>query len=188
VRVVSATNRQLEEEVFKGKFREDLYYRVRVCHVAIPPLRERPEDVPALVNHHLAMIATRERRPIPPLTRGALQKLVAYRWPGNVRELVNALERAVVVAPNGGPIDGAHIELPDAQPAIASYRDAKERFEQAYYAHLLRAARGNVAHAARIADKTRKEVYDAVKRIGLDVESFRDGAEPAPSPRGRRSE
>jgi DNA-binding NtrC family response regulator len=182
VRVVAATNRKLETEVKAGRFREDLYYRLRVYPVHILPLRERPEDIPPLVTHYLALIAARERRPVPRLTAQALEALLSHRWPGNVRELVNILERAFLLAEDHA-IDARHIVLPTHStappPLIKAYRDAKSDFESAYYSQVMRTAGGNVSLAAKLAGKTRKEVYDALKRLGLDAVAYRSGAEAA---------
>ncbi|HEY1585187.1 MAG TPA: sigma 54-interacting transcriptional regulator, partial [Polyangia bacterium] len=143
-RLVAATNRRLDDEVAAGRFREDLLYRVRVFTLNISPLRDRPEDVAPLVSHFLAQLAARDRRPTPVISKAALEKLLRHRWPGNVRELVNVLERAVVLAPSGGPIDEIHILLPeDATPMLQGWRDARSRFEAQYYAQLLRTAAGN---------------------------------------------
>ncbi len=185
VRVVAATNRNLEAEVRAGNFREDLYYRLRVCHVHVPPLRERLEDIAPLVAHHLSIIAARERRAATPrLSSDALQKLLGYGWPGNVRELVNVLEAAVLLAP-ADVIEATHLHFmgsltpgaagEDDEPPLA-YRDAKARFDAAYYARVLRAAHGNVSLAAKLAQKTRKEVYEALRRAGVDADSYRDDA------------
>ena len=188
VRVVTATNRNLEEEVRAGNFREDLYYRLRVCHVHVPSLRERLEDVAPLVAHHLSIIAARERRATQPrLSSEALEKLLAYRWPGNVRELVNVLEAAVLLAP-ADVLEATHLHFmgilahgaggPDDGPTLA-YRDAKARFDADYYERLLRAAHGNVSLAAKLAQKTRKEVYDALRRAGVDADAYRDTSSAA---------
>ena len=98
VRIVCATNKDLDEEVKAGRFREDLYFRINVVTVHLPPLRERREDVPILVAHFLAKLARRERRSAATLSPEALKLLNSYTWPGNVRELENAMERAVAVA------------------------------------------------------------------------------------------
>ena len=182
VRIVTATNRHLEEEVRAGKFRQDLYYRLRVCHLHIPPLRERLEDIAPLVAHHLSIIATRERRAaMPRLHPAALEKLLAHRWPGNVRELVNVLEAAVLLAP-ADSIGAEHLQLgsgevsalEDSPEGLLPYREAKSRFESDYYTRLLRAARGNVSLASKLAQKTRKEIYDALRKAGVAVEAYRD--------------
>ncbi|HEX8795957.1 MAG TPA: sigma-54 dependent transcriptional regulator [Polyangiaceae bacterium] len=180
VRLVAATNRKLEAEVRAGRFREDLFYRVSVCPLVIPPLRDRPEDIPPIATHHLEQIARREQRPPARLTAAALEKLLSHRWPGNVRELANALERAVLLAPEGA-IDAPHLLLPeDAAPLIMPYRDAKERFEHGYYSNVLRTTGGNVSLAAKLAQKTRKEVYDALRRLGLEAGVYRESSGSMP--------
>ena len=180
LRVVTATNRELDKEVEAGQFREDLYYRIAVYPLHIPPLRERPDDIPPLVSHHLSVIARREHRPSLRVTSAALEKLIGYPWPGNVRELVNLLERAVLLA-GGNVVDGEHVAFGGATtPSEAmpvSYRDAKAKFEHEYYSQLLRTAGGNISLAAKLGQKTRKEIYDALRRIGLDLAPYRDVGE-----------
>ena len=181
-RLVTATNRNLELEVKEGRFREDLYYRVQVYPIHIAPLRERPEDIAPIVAHHLSVIGTRENRPALRLTPRAVEKVLAYSWPGNVRELVNLLERAVLLAENN-IIDAEHLTLPDmtnslddkttSNGALQPYRNAKQKFERDYYSQLMRTANGNVSLAAKLGKKTRKEVYDALKRLGLDAMVYR---------------
>src|SRR5690606_7665873 len=100
-RLVSATNRNLEDDVKAGRFREDLYYRVQVYPLHVPPLRERRDDIVPIATHHLSVIAAREQRAQLRFTPAALDKLVGYAWPGNVRELVNLLERAALLAGDG---------------------------------------------------------------------------------------
>jgi NtrC-family two-component system response regulator AlgB len=111
IRVIAATNRDLRSEVNAGRFRSDLYYRLAVVSVRVPPLRERTEDLPALLDHLLASLAARHHRARPQLTPDAAAAIAAYPWPGNVRELANALERALVLA--RGDAIGAE-SLPDA--------------------------------------------------------------------------
>jgi DNA-binding NtrC family response regulator len=177
VRVVTATNRQLEADVKAGRFREDLYYRLRVYPVHLHPLRDRPEDIAPIVDQHLALIAAREGRPPFRLMPSALERLLSHSWPGNVRELVNVLERACLVAP-GRVIEDEHVTLPATKNAAAAaplhgYREAKAEFETQYYSKLLGAAAGNISLAAKLAKKTRKEVYDAIRRLGLDADGHR---------------
>ena len=188
-RLVTATNRQLAEEVKQGRFREDLFYRVHVYPIHVAPLRDRPEDIPRLVTHHLSAIAIRENRPTLRLTAAALEKLLGYGWPGNVRELVNLLERATLMV-DTRVIDAEHVIFPQATPsarqtstALIPYRDAKARFEVEYYAQLMRTAGGNISLAAKLAQKTRKEVYDALKRCGLDATRAEAAANPKPRKR-----
>jgi two-component system, NtrC family, response regulator GlrR len=173
-RLVAATNRRLDDEVAAGRFREDLLYRVRVFSLNIAPLRDRPEDVAPLVSHYLAQLGARDRRPTPVISKAALEKLLRHRWPGNVRELVNVLERAMVLAPSGGPIDEVHILLPeDASPMLQGWRDARDRFEAQYYAQLLRTAAGNVSLVAKLAKRTRTQVYESLRRLAIDPSQFR---------------
>jgi two-component system response regulator GlrR len=111
------------------------------------------------------------------LTAGALEKLVSYPWPGNVRELVNLLERAILLAPDN-TIDAEHIAFTNATPVEPTampiaYREAKTKFELEYFSQLLRMANGNISLAAKLGQKTRKEIYDALKRLELDPSSYR---------------
>jgi two-component system, NtrC family, response regulator GlrR len=181
-RLVSATNRKLEREIKEGRFREDLYYRVRVYPLHVAPLRERPEDVPPIVTHHLSAIAMRENRPALRLTASALEKLINYGWPGNVRELVNLLERAVLLSVTN-VIDAQQIVMPQTSLAppppssLIPYKEAKHRFEHDYYTQLMRTAGGNVSLAAKLGQKTRKEIYDALKRLDLDAMVYRTGGD-----------
>jgi NtrC-family two-component system response regulator AlgB len=122
-RLVAATNRDLEAEVAAGRFRSDLYYRLAVVALRLPPLRERREDLPALADHLLAALAARYRRPLPGVSPEARAALAAYAWPGNVRELANALERALVLSPG----DAIGVEsLPDAVLAPPAPGGAEE--------------------------------------------------------------
>ncbi len=178
-RLVAATNRMLEQEIKHGRFREDLYYRIQVYPLEVPPLRERPEDIPLLVTHHLANIAARDKRPPMRLTAAALERMLTYRWPGNIRELVNLLERAALLA-GDRVIDAEHVILSsNGEPGagdnttVRPYRDAKAKFELDYYSQLLRVAGGNVSLAAKLGQKTRKEIYDALKRLGIEATDYR---------------
>ena len=185
-RLVSATNRELDKEVKEGRFREDLYYRILVYPLRVAPLRERPSDIPPIVTHHLSIIAARENRPALRMSPAALEKLLNYSWPGNVRELVNLLERAVLMAANR-QIDAAHIIFPTAPMrtrsstgnggALLPYREAKQRFETEYYSQLMKTTGGNVSLEAKLGQKTRKEIYDALERLGLDPTAYREPGE-----------
>jgi transcriptional regulator with GAF, ATPase, and Fis domain len=173
-RIVAASNRDLRNEVKVGNFREDLFYRLSSFPVHIEPLRRRPEDIPPIVAHHLGIIAARENRTTPRITAAAVERLLGHSWPGNVRELVHVLGRALLAC-TGNVLEAEHIDLPPASGpgSVDRYRDAKQRFEAEYYGRLMRVANGNVAFAARLADKTRKEVYDALKRLGIDAVEYR---------------
>jgi DNA-binding NtrC family response regulator len=169
VRVIAATHRDLGEEVRRGRFREDLFYRLNVVHLAIPPLRERPEDVPLLARHFLAWFA--ERFGVSPLhvPDALLSRLAAQPWPGNVRQLENALERLVALSPP----DGLDLSLLEAgEPSSAEDRalPLKERvqaYERGLVVEALRAARGNRSEAARRLGISRVTLHDKLRRYGL---------------------
>ncbi len=185
VRVVAATNRELEREVNRGRFREDLYYRLSVVTVRVPPLRERLEDVELLVRVFLkALNATREERLFTP---DVIASMHAYDWPGNVRELRNYVERSVVLESTSPAGTGrTRASAPPESTALApgvtsapsiqidlqlSFRDGKERlvaaYERLYVAELMRWADGNVSRAARRANMDRMNLYRVLQRHGL---------------------
>jgi DNA-binding NtrC family response regulator len=178
VRVVAATNRQLEREVNQGRFREDLFFRLSVVTLRIPPLRERPEDIELLVNVFLdALDATKHAHLF---TRELLENLSVHPWPGNVRELRNYVERTIVLQSTDVPVaarassdESAETSRSDMRhPDLSlSFRDAKERvlaeFEVAYLTALLDWAQGNVSRAARKAKMDRMNLHRLVQRYGL---------------------
>ncbi|HSQ64809.1 MAG TPA: sigma 54-interacting transcriptional regulator [Polyangiaceae bacterium] len=178
VRVVAATKRDLKREVQGGKFREDLYFRLAVVPVTVPPLRERREDIPLLAAHILEA-ACAGGEPLP-IASDAMQGLLAHDWPGNVRELRNVLERAVYMARATGASELGNIAMPTAavQDASAftfepdkSYRDTRARFEQEferrYVRWLLGRHGGNVSAAARDAKMDRKHLHELAKKHGI---------------------
>ncbi len=170
--MLAATNRQLADEVDEGNFREDLYFRLHVFPIHLPPLREHLEDLPALV----AYLAERVRpRLASVFTPAAIDALAAYNWPGNVRELANLVERLSILA---GPTVEAHdvraVLRGDPPPpaAVAAagrpLNDALDDFERAVIAAALAQARGNVAEAARALRTDRANLYRRMRRLGLD--------------------
>jgi transcriptional regulator with GAF, ATPase, and Fis domain len=117
VRSIAATNRDLERAVREERFRADLYYRLNVFPIALPPLRKRPEDIPRLARHFATVLAAKMGKPVGALTADGLEKLTAYSWPGNVRELQNVIERAVILSPRGRLVLGDALETTvDAGP------------------------------------------------------------------------
>jgi transcriptional regulator with GAF, ATPase, and Fis domain len=120
VRLVAATNRDLEQEVAEGRFRADLFYRLNVVPIHLPPLRQRKEDLPELVMHLLASIAARFDRPVPGVNQADLSLLKAYDWPGNIRELINVLERSIIA----GSKDRIAVEIPQSSQASLSHLSA----------------------------------------------------------------
>jgi two-component system response regulator HydG len=170
VRVIAATHRDLAEEVRRGRFREDLFYRLDVVHLRIPPLRERPEDVPVLARHFLARFA--ERFGVSPLhlPDALLGRLAAHSWPGNVRELEHAIERLVALSPPEGldpsllPAGGA---APAEEPATLSLKERVQAYERGLVVEALREARGNRSEAARRLGVSRVTLHDKLRRYGL---------------------
>jgi DNA-binding NtrC family response regulator len=184
VRVVAATHRNLEEEVRRGRFREDLYYRLRVVELELPPLRERREDVPALAQRFLERVTERLGLEKKRLGESALAKLARHAWPGNVRELENAIEQAAVLA-SGPVIEEADLRLagraaeppaPEAEAGALSFGEAKrravERFERAYLLGALRRSRGNVSRAAESIGMVRQSLQQKIRELGLRSEDW----------------
>lgn len=174
VRVIAATNKDLRKEVSDGRFREDLFYRLAVVPITLPPLRERKEDIPLLVDCFLNRIAKRSGASKRSFSPEAMAHLVTQLWPGNVRELENAVEHAVAVSrENILPLESlpnsTGITLPE--PKAKSYRDAKrhllDRFEQDYVTDLLNKTSGNVSRAAELADMDRKNFQDILKKHNI---------------------
>ncbi|HEX6276860.1 MAG TPA: sigma 54-interacting transcriptional regulator [Polyangiaceae bacterium] len=181
-RIVAATKRDLKAEVERGKFREDLYFRLAVVPVNVPPLRSRREDIPALVERFLDI--ARKRDPVAAavtLSPGTLAALAAHDWPGNVRELRNVLDRAIYIATAGGERELKLLDLP-VSAAVASqgpaafdpkksYREVRDEFEadfeRRYVGWLLDRHAGNISAAAREAKMDRKHLYDLARRHGL---------------------
>jgi two-component system, NtrC family, response regulator GlrR len=175
VRVVVATNKDLEEEVRKGLFREDLFYRVHVIPIYLPPLRERMEDVPALVAHFLQKLDEQTKKGVKSLTPEAMRKLMIHDWPGNVRELQNVLEYAAAMATHGVITENL-IFPPTSSPeekVLGSLKEARENFEKNYVITVLEACRGNVAAAAAMAGRHRTDLYALMQKHGLKPSDFR---------------
>jgi DNA-binding NtrC family response regulator len=181
VRVVAATHRDLEEEVKQGKFREDLYYRLKVVEVEIPPLRDRLEDVPGLVARFLAQLAERLDREPKPISPDALGRLSQHGWPGNVRELRNVVEQAAVLAP-GEAIEASDLRLPTAQPGRSlpapdlPFSEAKRQtvadFERSYLLAALRRHGGNVSRTASAIGMVRQSLQQKIRELGLRSEEW----------------
>jgi transcriptional regulator with GAF, ATPase, and Fis domain len=193
VRIIAATNRNLEDEVRAGRFRQDLFYRLSVVRVFLPPLRERADDIPLLIKHFLE--ANYNKRPdgavkVTATSRAAMDMLQAYKWPGNVRELVNTVERAVsfaegeLIEPRDLPETVRGEESAPRRPNSTSqpmqvladvdstFKDAKERwvssFERDYILQLLKKNKGNISHAAREADIDRKYFRKLMRKYGIE--------------------
>jgi transcriptional regulator with PAS, ATPase and Fis domain len=175
VRVVCATNRDLEKEVEAGRFRHDLFFRIHVLRIELPPLRERADDIPLLLQHCLDELHAKHGLGRKHLTQPALGALLGYRWPGNVRELANTIEAAYVTTPdNSIGIDHLPARIRDAQlhPSKESfkpqtYKVALERFRREYAARMLEHAQGDLRRAARIAGVNPSTLYRNGSRSGL---------------------
>ena len=183
VRVVAATNRNLKELVDKNLFRQDLYYRLNVFPIVLPPLRERKGDISLLVGHFLQKLR-RTGNPSTSVSSEALELLCAYAWPGNVRELENVIERAMILS-SGGKVHPEHLPLElrpaDEQAPAAvdtaelSFREAKGEFEKHYLETLLAKHEGSVAAAAQAAGMSRAHFYELIKKYSIDLAHFTAG-------------
>jgi Nif-specific regulatory protein len=178
VRIVAATNRDLETAVRQGQIREDLYYRLNVFTIFLPPLRERKPDIPLLADHFIEKCAGAQGKDVRRIATSAIDMLMSYHWPGNVRELENCIERAVLVC-DGGVIHAHHLP-PTLQTAEVSGTLPRVRLKEAVAAYekdllldALKAARGNVAKAARLLDSTERIVAYAARKHRIDPERFR---------------
>jgi two-component system response regulator GlrR len=192
VRIIVATNKELEKEVEKGTFRQDLFFRLHVIPIHLPPLRERKEDVPYLAERFLKQLAQQMKKNVKGLTPEALRKLMLYDWPGNVRELENMLEYAVAMSRDDlitedlvlQRRDGAgrsrneqtasDLEISVKGP-LTTYKNAKYEFERTYLIQLLQSCGGKASEAAKIAGKCRTDFYDLLRKHDIKIDRFRSG-------------
>lgn len=172
-RLICATNKSLEAEVKAGNFRTDLFYRINVVAIRLPPLRERPEDILPLALLFLEHFRSKFGKSVGPFTSEAIETMESALWTGNVRELRNAVERAVVINA-GGPIAPADLGMPrglGGNPTQVArqlpYREARDSFEREYFANLLQLAGGNISEAARLAGLARQNFYNHIEPLGL---------------------
>jgi Nif-specific regulatory protein len=180
VRMIAATNKDMEKAIHDGTFREDLYYRLNVFTIFVPPLRERKADLLLLADHFLEKFSREHGKVIKRISTPAIDMLTAYHWPGNVRELENALERAVLVC-DGAVIHGHHLP-PSLQTADSSgtvtrvsLKDAVAAYERDLIQDALKTTRGNRAKAARLLDTTERILNYKVRGYGIDARRFRSG-------------
>jgi two-component system response regulator AtoC len=175
VRVIAATNQDLRAALEQGTFREDLYYRLNVVPINIPPLRERKQDIPFLANHFLHKLAPDMGGPVESITDAGMEKLMAYHWPGNVRELENVIERSLVMC-TGSELDAKDIKL-EAAPRPRAQNDSHflpegmtlDQYEQELIREALRRADGNKSHAARLLGLTRNALRYRLTQMGLEA-------------------
>jgi two-component system nitrogen regulation response regulator NtrX len=172
-RVIAATNKRLEAEIERGAFRADLFYRLNVIPFEIPPLRERLEDVPALVEHFNREFSLANRKPLKEFSPAAIERMQNYTWPGNVRELRNTVERVIImrtrheIAADDLPILGG-----EAPPASSynfdSYREASETYEREYILRKLAETEGNISRTAELMGIDRSHLYRRMKALGIN--------------------
>jgi DNA-binding NtrC family response regulator len=177
-RVIAASNADLRELVAQRQFRQDLFHRLNVLSLEVPPLRSRMSDTPLLAEHFLARFAAQYGRPPVRLSCGALRKLLAYAWPGNVRELEGILHRAVVFS-TSDTLEARDIELPVAASAAAATVDkdrAMEEFERSYLVNLLSDHGGNVSRSARVSGKDRRTFQRLLRKHGIERGAFERSA------------
>ncbi|MDH3456528.1 MAG: sigma-54 dependent transcriptional regulator [Gemmatimonadota bacterium] len=165
-RLVCATNKDLEGMVADGRFREDLYYRINVFSIQVPPLRERPEDVLPLATFFLEKYARAMGKPVPALTAVAEELLCRHRWPGNVRELENAIERALVIG-KGPTIAPDDLPFREDQPDLARSARSLAALERVHIERVLRETDGNMTQAAKVLGIDRATLYNKIKRYGI---------------------
>jgi two-component system nitrogen regulation response regulator NtrX len=176
VRVIAATNKNLEDEIERGNFREDLFYRLNVIPFYVPPLRDRRQDIPLLVNYFLGEFTAAYGRKPKELTDEAYEALQEYSWPGNVRELKNLIERIVIMNPQVR-VDVRHLPLPPARkaadadrralPQFATLQEARNAYEREYILRKLEESNGNVTRTAEILGLERSNLYRKMKALGI---------------------
>jgi two-component system response regulator GlrR len=178
VRIISATHRDLEAEIAAGRFREDLYYRLNVVHLALPSLAERREDIALLAHHFLRQLSARYKKTVNNFAPEALELLISSPWPGNVRQLYNLVEQTVALSTS--PVVPASLvqgALKTQTETLSSFEEARRRFEREYLAQVLKITNGNVSQAARMAKRNRTEFYKLLQRHHLDPRLFKNAAE-----------
>lgn len=174
VRIIAATHRNLLEMISQGEFREDLYYRLNVISLELPPLSQRREDIPLLANHFCQQFAERNNKPVRRFSPEAAELLLTAPWPGNVRQLSNVVEQCVVLSPT--PIISRQLverSLRFKHDRLLGLNDAREQFEREYLIRLLNLTEGNIALASRLAERNRSEFYKLLNRHGLEPAQFR---------------
>jgi two-component system, NtrC family, response regulator GlrR len=174
VRIISATHRDLDEAIACGKFRDDLYYRLNVVSLFIPPLGQRREDVPLLAAHFLTTIQSTAGLRVKAFSPEAMDLLVEAPWPGNVRQLRNVVEQSIALATTPiVPPSLVQSALREGPSEILPFAETRHHFEREYLVQLLRTTQGNVTRAAQLAKRERSKFYHLLRRHRLDPELFR---------------
>jgi two-component system nitrogen regulation response regulator NtrX len=175
VRLIASTNKDLEEEIAKGNFREDLFYRLNVVPFFVPPLRERKQDIPLLAREFLAEFGRQYGRPRIEIGDEALQTLAEYRWPGNVRELKNLIERVLILNPRVTRIERKHLPplthktTTRSTEEFPSLQHARDAYEREYILKKIEEAHSNISHAAELLGLERSHLYRKMKALGITV-------------------
>ena len=182
VRVIAATNKDLEEEIARGNFREDLFYRLNVIPFSVPPLRDRKEDIPSLTREFLAELGAEYGRPRMEISEAALTQLRAYGWPGNVRELRNVVERVLILNPKAARIEARHLPAlaprsdprpssrdPGSREEFPSLQQAREAYERDYILKELDRSHGNISRAAEALGLERSHLYRKMKALSIGL-------------------
>ncbi len=174
-RIIAASNKNISAEVEKGNFREDLFYRIHVIPIKLPPLRERKESIPLLSKHFLKIYSRKIKKKIRGFSQSSIQKMILYSWPGNVRELENTIECAVAMATKDVITDDLILQTQSIeQEGLAPLKDAKENFEKNYIVQLIELTQGNVSQAAKLAGKYRADLYDLLRKYNIKPSDFRE--------------
>ena len=176
LRVVAATNQNIEELVKMGRFREDLYFRLNVFHIEIPPLRDRIEDLPVIIEYHLKRLSSAMGKDVTRIAPKAFQVFNTHDWPGNIRELVNVLENAMIMCKGDSIsvsdlpthlLSGGSTMVLNQNNMVDNYADAKEEFERIYFQALLQQAELNISKAAQSAGLSRQHLHLKLKKLGI---------------------
>ncbi|HID69408.1 MAG TPA: response regulator [Desulfobacterales bacterium] len=174
VRIVSATHQNLEESIVNNTFREDLYYRLNVVMLELPPLCDRREDIPLLINHFISLLNEQNERKVTGFSPDAMNILLEAAWPGNIRQLFNVVAQAATLSTTPLiPADLLHHTLKDNPQKSLTFDEARREFEQRYLVQLLQTTRGNVAWAARIANRNRTDFYKILNRHNIVPSLFK---------------
>jgi two-component system response regulator GlrR len=173
VRIIVATNKNLKEEIKKGNFREDLFYRIHVIPIKLPLLKDRKEDIPPLVEHFIKKHSVLMEKKVKSITPAAMQKLMLHDWPGNVRELENTIEYAIAMTNSNTLKDDLILKTRDGQDELLTLQEARAGFEKKYIQNLLKITHGNVSKAAKLAGKYRPDLYNLMKKHDITPQDFK---------------
>jgi two-component system response regulator GlrR len=180
IRIIAATNQELQSLVLKNEFREDLFYRLNIVPIYIPPLRERKDDILILVEHFLNIYSKQYNKPVPKLTKEAILAFVSYSWPGNIRELENKIQQIIVMSSSVVRADGLPVPLVEMNIKETKFENLNvakkkvaESFEKSYLIRVLKKHRGDVIQAAKSAGKSRTGLWNLLKKYNLSPKQFR---------------